>query len=47
MSVPLIFMMINSHATVVASPIAIVAVVLIGWGAVYWLYQTSKTVQGF
>jgi len=47
MSVPLIFTMMNAHATTFASPLTVVLAVLIGWGAVYWLYSTSKTVKGF
>lgn len=47
MSVPLIFMMMAQHATVAANPVSVAVVVLIGWGAVYWLYEKSKTVKGF
>ncbi len=46
MSVPLVFMMISQHATWAAHPIYLCLVVLIGWGAVYWLYGKAKTVGG-
>jgi uncharacterized membrane protein len=47
MSVPLIFMMVAQHATwAAASPtIALGAVVLVGWGAVYWLYIKAPQPQ--
>jgi uncharacterized membrane protein len=47
MSVPLIFTMMNAHAPWAASPLIVAAVVLVGWGATYWLYNQSKTVKGF
>jgi len=47
MSVPLIFTMMNAHAAWAANPIILVVIVLVGWGAVYWLYNQSKTVKGF
>lgn len=47
MSVPLIYTMMNSHATFAANPITVALVVLVGWGGAYWLYQTSKSVKGF
>lgn len=47
MSVPLVYMMLGQHAVVSANPITLAVVVLIGWGAVYWLYEKSKTVKGF
>jgi uncharacterized membrane protein len=47
MSVPLVYMMLAQHAVVSANPITLAVVVLIGWGAVYWLYGKSKTVKGF
>ncbi|MGD9763248.1 MAG: urate hydroxylase PuuD [Candidatus Binatia bacterium] len=47
MSVPLVFTMMNQHATWAASPLTVAVIVLIGWAAVYWLYQKSKTVKGF
>lgn len=47
MSVPLIFTMMNAHATAAANPVTVALSVLVGWGVVYWLYQKSKTVKGF
>jgi len=47
MSVPLIFTMMNAHAAWAANPITLAVIVLVGWGAVYWLYDHSKTVKGF
>ena len=47
MSVPLIFTMMNQHATWAADPLTVALSVLVGWGAVYWLYGKSKTVKGF
>jgi uncharacterized membrane protein len=47
MSVPLIFTMMNAHAAWAANPITLAGIVLAGWGAVYWLYNHSKTVKGF
>ena len=47
MSVPLVYMMMAQHAVFSANPITLAIVVLIGWGAVYWLYDKSKTVKGF
>ncbi len=47
MSVPLIFTMMNQHATWAADPLTVALVVLVGWGVVYWLYEKSKTVKGF
>lgn len=49
MSVPLIFLMVAQHATWAAGlpTIALAAVVLVGWGAVYWLYGKSAQVKGF
>lgn len=47
MSVPLVFMMISQHATWFADPILLTGVVLVGWLAVYRLYDLSKTVKGF
>ena len=47
MSVPLIFMMMSQHATFAANPITLAVVVVLGWGATYWLYEKSKTVKGF
>ena len=47
MSVPLVFMMISQHATWSANPIILGVIVLVAWGATYWLYEKSKTVKGF
>ena len=47
MSVPLIYMMMAQHATWNTSWVTLAVVVLVGWGAVYWLYEKSKTVKGF
>jgi uncharacterized membrane protein len=47
MSVPLIFLMLNQHATWASSPITLAVVVLVGWGATYLLYNQAKTVKGF
>lgn len=47
MSVPLIFTMMNAHAPWAASPLILGLIVLVGWGATYWLYNQSKTVKGF
>jgi len=47
MSVPLIFMMMAQHAVWSANWLILAIVVLVGWGAVYWLYGKSKTVKGF
>jgi uncharacterized membrane protein len=47
MSVPLVFTMISQHATWAANPIVLGVIVLVGWGATYWLYDKSKTVKGF
>jgi len=47
MSVPLIYLMVSQHATWNTSWVTLAIVVLVGWGAVYWLYEKSKTVKGF
>ncbi len=47
MSVPLVFMMISQHATWAASPLILTAIVLVGWGLVYHLYDRAKKVPGF
>lgn len=47
MSVPLIFTMMNAHAPWAANPLYLGGIVLVGWGATYWLYNQSKTVKGF
>ena len=30
-----------------ANPLLVAGIVLVGWGATYWLYNQSKTVKGF
>jgi hypothetical protein len=47
MSVPLVFMMISQHAPWAANPIALVIVVVVGWGLVYHLYDRAPKVKGF
>jgi uncharacterized membrane protein len=47
MSVPLVFLMISQHATWSANPIILGVIVLVAWGATYWLYEKSKSVKGF
>ncbi|MGH7790305.1 MAG: urate hydroxylase PuuD [Candidatus Binatia bacterium] len=47
MSVPLIFMMMGQHATFSANPVMLALVVLIGFGAVYLIYNKSKQIKGF
>jgi len=49
MSVPLIFTMVAQHATWAADfpTVSLGLVVLVGWGAVYWLYGKSAQVKGF
>jgi len=47
MSVPLVWMMINAHTTVLSSPIWVLVMVLVGWAAVYQLYTKSGQVKGF
>jgi uncharacterized membrane protein len=47
MSVPLVWTMINSHTTAFAGPISLLIAVLLGWGAVYWIYGKAGTVKGF
>jgi uncharacterized membrane protein len=48
MSVPLIFMMMNQHTTVLAgNPVGLLGVIAIGWGATYFLYQKASKVPGF
>jgi uncharacterized membrane protein len=49
MSVPLVWMMINSHTSVPFSnsPVYLFVMILLGWGGVYWLYGKSGTVKGF
>ena len=49
MSVPLVWMMINSHTSVPFSnsPVYLFVMILLGWGGVYWLYGKAGTVKGF
>jgi len=48
MSVPLVFTMLNQHSTWAAdSPAVLAALVLVGWGATYWLYTKAPQVKGF
>jgi len=49
MSVPLIWMMINSHTIVpfAESFVTLIAAIVVGWCAVYWLYLKAPTVKGF
>lgn len=52
LSVPLVFFMLNSHATWAASgddpfPVWPLAIVLIGWVGVHHLYGHAKKVKGF
>ncbi len=48
LSVPLVWMMINAHTTAfAATPVNLLIAILVGWGAVYWLYSKAPTVKGF
>ena len=49
MSVPLVWMMINSHTTVpfASTYLWLLFVVGIGWGATMWLYKKAPTIKGF
>ena len=49
MSVPLVFMMINQHATWAATwtPIMLTIVVAVGWATAYHIYERAKNVKGF
>jgi uncharacterized membrane protein len=49
MSVPLVWMMINSHTTVpFASSIVYLLVIIAGaWGVTMWLYKKAPTIKGF
>jgi uncharacterized membrane protein len=48
MSVPLVFMMLNAHATWAASyDWALPVVVLVGWAFTFWMYKKAATVKGF
>ncbi len=48
LSVPLIFTMLAQHATWGASYAwSLPAVVLVGWGCVWWMYRKAATLKGF
>ncbi len=49
MSVPLVWAMINAHtaAPAASSPIWLAAVILVGWGFVWWMYKKAGKVKGF
>ena len=49
LSVPLVWTMINSHTTVpfASSPVYLFVMIVVGWGAVYLLYQNTPRVKGF
>jgi len=49
MSVPLVWTMISSHTTTpfASSPVYLLVVILVGWGAVYLLYKKAPKVPGF
>ena len=49
MSVPLVWTMISSHTTTpfASSPVYLLVVILVGWGAVYLLYEKAPKVPGF
>ena len=49
LSVPLVWTMINAHTVVpfAASPITLLAAIVIGWSAVYLLYDKAGKVKGF
>lgn len=49
MSVPLVWMMINSHTVVpfATSVATLFVAILVGWGAVYFLYTKAGQVKGF
>src|SRR5437899_1508252 len=49
LSVPLVWTMINSHTTApfASSPVYLFVMIVIGWGAVYLLYQNTARVKGF
>ena len=49
LSVPLVWMMINSHTPVpfASSPIYLFVMIVVGWVAVYLLYQNTPRVKGF
>jgi uncharacterized membrane protein len=47
MSVPLVWAMINSHTTVLSSPVWVLVMVLVGWAAVYQIYTEAGKVKGF
>jgi uncharacterized membrane protein len=47
MSVPLVYLMLAQHAVWGSTWWILAVVVLVGWGAVYWMYGKSKEVKGF
>jgi uncharacterized membrane protein len=49
LSVPLIWMMINSHTVIPFAQtwLSLIAAIVIGWAAVYWLYSKAGQVKGF
>jgi len=47
LSVPLVWTMINLHTTQFANPIHLVLAIVLGWGAVYLLYDKAPKVKGF
>jgi uncharacterized membrane protein len=48
LSVPLVWAMINSHTTGFAMGAwTLVLAIVVGWGAVYWIYGKAGTVKGF
>jgi len=48
MSVPLVFAMMNQHMTWAASwEWTLPAIILVGWGAAFWIYKKAAAVKGF
>lgn len=49
LSVPLVWTMINQHTIVpfAASPITLLVAIVLGWGAVYLIYDKAGKVKGF
>lgn len=47
MSVPLIFVMMNSHSLWINSPLFVSAAILVGWATTYHVYQKASQVKGF
>jgi uncharacterized membrane protein len=50
MSVPLVWTMINAHTAATFTTMGAVSLfvsILVGWGAVYWLYTKAGQVKGF